>query len=81
MTERIYFSWQEAPYIFSWIKGVKTINIFDKSQEGIGTNDPPTAIDSISFDHHKSRTDKRRAQTVIIQYLKDKGIIVERINH
>ncbi len=74
MTHRIFFSWSEAPYFFDWIKGSKTINVFFK-------DDQKNAIDSISFDHHKKTTDKRRAQTVIIQYLKDKGIVVERIKH
>ena len=64
MSGKVIFKFDNVPLVFSWINGTKTINVHD-------AHDLQTDIDTMSFDHEKSRTTFDRANQVIIQYLKD----------
>ncbi len=55
-----------SSFCFSWIEGVKTINIHH-------AENPDTTLDCISFDHHLAKTTLKRAKQVIKQWRKDNG--------
>ena len=66
MSDKIIFRPSESSFCFSWIKGVKTINIHPSENED-------HTVDCISFDHHLSQTTQRRAEQVIKNWRKDNG--------
>jgi len=66
MSEKIIFEYDDSSFIFSWIKGVKTINIHPADNED-------HTVDCISFDHHLAKTTTGRAEQVIKNWRKDNG--------
>ena len=49
------FTFSDSVFSFEWIRGTKTINIYSDSK----------VFDTCSFDHHLSKTTKRRALQII----------------